>query len=40
MQPLISPTKKAVQFCTLLQVPLRLHGDSMNLTSFTTFLHL
>jgi hypothetical protein len=29
-----------VQFCALLQVPIRLHGDSRNLNRFTATLHL
>jgi hypothetical protein len=29
-----------VQFCTLLQVCSRMHGDSRNINSFTIFLHL
>jgi hypothetical protein len=28
-----------LQFCTLLQVPTRLYGDSRNLNSFTASLH-
>jgi hypothetical protein len=31
---------RKVQFCTLLQVPIRLYGDSRNLNSFTASLHL
>jgi hypothetical protein len=31
---------RQVQFCTLLQVPIRLYGDSRNLNSFTASLHL
>jgi hypothetical protein len=31
---------RKVQFCTLLQVPTRLYGDSRNLNSYTASLHL
>jgi hypothetical protein len=36
----ISPGQRNVQLCTLLQVYMRLYGDSMHLNSFTTSLHV
>jgi hypothetical protein len=35
-----SEGQRKVQFCTLLQVPTRLYGDSRNLNSFTASLQL
>jgi hypothetical protein len=36
----VSASQRQVQFCTLLQFPTRLYGDSMNLSSVTASLHL
>jgi hypothetical protein len=39
-RPPIPAGKRKIQFYTLLQVPVRLYGDSRNLNSFTTTLNL
>jgi hypothetical protein len=39
-RPWFSSGQRKVQFCTLLQVPIRLYGDSRNLNSFAASLYL